>query len=118
MNFPAPLISQCCYIYDAGDENEETDDEEDDADEDEVLRKRRGTLVMRSARPDLAVPASSTRRLWLGVPNSRPWPRDMRLRLEGKRMQTGRSGDRAWCATHQPQTPSKLDFEMAWWFFA
>ena len=60
--------------------------DEDDADEDDVLRKRRGTLVMRSARPDLPVPASSTRWLWLGFPNSRPW--DMRLRLEGKRIQT------------------------------
>ena len=70
--------------------------DEDDADEDDMLRKRRGTLVMRRARPDLPVPASSTRWLWLGVPNSRPWPRDMRLRLEGKRMQTEISGDCAW----------------------
>ena len=49
--------------------------DEDEEYEDEVLYERRGTPVLRSARPELVVPTPWTSRLWPGAPNLRLWPR-------------------------------------------
>ncbi len=49
--------------------------DEDEEYEDEVLYERRGTSVLRSARPELVVPTPWTSRLWTEVPESSLWPR-------------------------------------------
>ena len=49
--------------------------DEDEEYEDEVLYERRGTPVLRSARPELVVPTPWTSRLWTEVPDSSLWPR-------------------------------------------
>ncbi|KOO31563.1 hypothetical protein Ctob_013848 [Chrysochromulina tobinii] len=49
--------------------------DEDEEYEDAVLYERRGTPVLRSARPELVVPTPWTRWLWTGALNSRLWPR-------------------------------------------
>ena len=49
--------------------------DEDEEYEDGVLYERRGTPFLRSARPELVVPTSSTTWLWPGAPNSWLWPR-------------------------------------------
>ena len=49
--------------------------DEDEEYEDEVLYERRGTPVLRSARPELVVPTPWTSRRLTGAPNSRLWPR-------------------------------------------
>ena len=49
--------------------------DEDEEYEDDVLYERRGTPFLRSARPELVVPTSSTIWLWPGAPNSWLWPR-------------------------------------------
>ena len=49
--------------------------DEDEEYEDDVLYERRGTPVVRSARPELIVPTSSMSWRWPGAPNLRLWPR-------------------------------------------
>jgi len=49
--------------------------DEDEEYEDAVLYERRGTPVLRSARPELVVPTPWMCRRWTGALNSRLWPR-------------------------------------------
>jgi hypothetical protein len=49
--------------------------DEDEEYEDDVLYERRGTPVLRSARPELVVPTPWTSWRWPGALNSRLWPR-------------------------------------------
>ena len=49
--------------------------DEDEEYEDEVLYERRGTPVLRSARPELVVPKPWTSWRWTEALNSRLWPR-------------------------------------------
>ena len=49
--------------------------DEDEEYEDDELYERRGTPVLRSARPELVVPTFSTRWLWPGASNLKLWPR-------------------------------------------
>ena len=49
--------------------------DEDEEYEEDSLYERRGTPVLRSARPELVVPTPLTSRRWTGAPNSKLWPR-------------------------------------------
>ena len=49
--------------------------DEDEEYENDMLYERRGTPVLRSARPELVVPTPLTSRRWTGAPNSKLWPR-------------------------------------------
>ena len=65
---------------------------EDEEYEDDMLYERRGTPVLRSARPELVVPTSSTRWLWPGAPNLSLWPRA--CAATGKRVSMSGAEDR------------------------